>query len=482
MTTSTLQLIIRKTRRDLIKGKRNLLIAAMVLLFCLLSIGVGFSRYGETNARIGEYRKEVREHWEERPSKHPHRMAHYGYLVFRISHPLSIFDTGLDDYLGNVIFLEAHKQNTANLSEAGSSGILVRFGTFSSAFILQYLVPLMILFSGFGLIAREREEATLKILSTQGASGRAIVWGKILGLWQFSLLYLLPVLPVVSIAVLLTGTAGLTDLLARLAVILSSYMFYYFFICTLTVTVSAWSRSSSSALVSLIGCWLVLLIFIPKTVQFVARNLYPAPSRIAFETALEQDILKAGDSHNPDDPHFKKIKDSLLSRYNVGTTGELPFNYSGFVMKEGEKISSEIYIRHRKELEQIYSRQQRFTELSGLLDPAIAIRNVSMLASGTDLFSYRRFQQQAERYRYRLAQKMNELQISNISNVKPEKGGPPAVVDKENWKRFPDFNYQFTPLGAALRQQWIPAAALACWMVFCILLTEACARNLKLLS
>lgn len=481
MAISTLQLIIRKTRQDLMKGKQNLLITITVLLFCFLSIGVGFTKYQDTSSQIGKYRKEVREQWEHRPAKHPHRMAHYGYLVFRMGHPLSIFDNGLDDYLGNVIFLEAHKQNSANLSEAGSSGILVRFGSFSSAFILQCLVPLIILFLGFGLIAREREDATLKILSTQGASGRQIIWGKVLGLWQFSLLFLLPVLPIVFVAAIVSEAVAWTDIIVRIFAILPAYMVYYFFISSLTVFISANSKTASSALVSLIGSWLILIIFLPKGIQFAAQNLYPTPSRIAFETMLEKDILKAGDSHNPDDPHFKKMKDSLLAHYKVNTTNELPFNYSGFVMKEGEKISSQIYIRHQKELEETYYNQQQFSDVSAFIDPMVAVRNFSMIASGTDYYSYTEFQKQAEAYRYKMAQKLNDLQIEKISNVKPEKGGPPAIIDGNNWKKFPDFKYQYTLFSKSIKEQWMPAAALLFWLMVCVCMIEISGQNLKLI-
>ncbi|MCJ8152700.1 DUF3526 domain-containing protein [Chryseobacterium sp. SSA4.19] len=481
MTISILRLIITKTRRDLLKERQNLLIAVIVLLFCMLSMGVGYIKYEETGTRIQKYRKEVREHWEDRPAKHPHRMAHYGYLVFRTGHPLSIFDNGLDDYLGNVIFLEAHKQNTANLSEAGSSGILVRFGAFTSAFILQCIVPLIILFLGFGLISREREDATLKILSTQGASGRDIVWGKILGLWQFSLLFLLPVLPVIFLVTLMSGATSWEDIGIRLLMLMPAYMVYYFFMSSLTVLLSAYSKSSSLALVNLIGCWLLLVIFIPKGVQFAAQNLYPSPSRIAFEMALEQDIMKAGDSHNPDDPHFKKIKDSLLTRYKVDKTDDLPFNYSGLVMKEGEKISSKIYIRHQEKLQETYHRQQQFTDFSAFLDPVIAIKNFSMTAAGTDFYAYSRFQEQAEEYRYQMAQRLNDLQIGQISNIKPEKGGPPAIVKSENWKKFPDFNYRYTPVSESIREQWMPAASLLFWLLISVCVIETGGRNLKLI-
>ena len=481
MAFSTLKLIVRKTRQDLIKSKQNLLIAMTVLLFCFLSIGIGFSKYGENLSKVKEYRKETRENWEHRPDKHPHRMAHYGYLVFRIGHPLSIFDNGLDDYLGNVIFLEAHKQNTGNLSEAGSSGILVRFGTFSSSFILQSIVPLVILFLGFGLVAREREDATLKILNVQGASPRDILWGKILGLWQFSLLFLIPVVPVILFAVLMSETTDFGDIAERLSVLFSAYMIYYFFFCTLTVLLSALSKASSSALISLIGSWLVLVIFLPKGIQFAAQNLYPTPARIAFETEVEEDVLKVGDSHNPDDKHFKHIKDSLLAKYNVKTTDALPINYGGFVMKEGEKISSKIYADHLEKLQVQYDRQQKLNEVFGFIDPVMAIKNLSMTASGTDYFAYQQFQGRAEKYRYYLAQRMNDLQIENISNIKPAPGEKPAIISKDNWKRFPDFTYEFTPLRESLLHQLMPFIAIIFWLLMCMVAVELSAKDLKLI-
>lgn len=472
--------IITKTRRDLIKSKQNLLIIITLLLFCTLSLGIGFMKYKENKSQVDEYRKEVRQQWENRPAKHPHRMAHYGYLVFRMSHPVSIFDNGLDSYLGNVIFLEAHKQNTANLSEAGSTSVLVRFGSFTSAFILQCIVPLVILFLGFGLIVQERENAILKLLSVQGASGRAILWGKIIGLWQFSLLFLLPIFPLIMIVVLFSDFSIWQDSLLRLVSILVAYALYYFFICCVTITISARSKNSSFALTSLIGCWLMMIIFLPKGIQFIGQNIYPTPSRIAFETELEKDILQIGDSHNPDDPYFKNIKDSLLSHYKVSDVNELPINYSGFVMKEGERISSTIYNKHQNALQQMYHKQLLLVDISSFINPLIAVKNFSMLASGTDFFAYEEFQKQAEEYRYVLAQKMNDLQIEHISNIKPDKGGLPAIISQDNWKSLPDFNYKYALFTKGIATEWIPIVAILFWSVFCIVIVEISSKNLKL--
>lgn len=150
-------------------------------------------------------------------------------------------------------------------------------------------------------------------------------------------------------------------------------------------------------------------------------------------------------------------------------------------MQEGEKISSAIYTKHHKQLETVYGRQQKISELSGFVDPAMAIKNLSMTASGTDYFSYRQFQEQAEDYRYKMAQHLNRLQIEQISNIKPKKGGPPATINGDNWRKFPDFNYQYTSLGKSLAAQYLPAAALIFWFLLCIAMAELTSRKLKLI-
>ena len=50
------------------------------------------------------------------------------------------------------------------------------------------------------------------------------------------------------------------------------------------------------------------MIFFPKGIQFAAQNLYPVPSRIAFETVLETDILKAGET-------FKELEMDFWNDY-----------------------------------------------------------------------------------------------------------------------------------------------------------------------
>ena len=63
----------------------------------------------------------------------------------------------------------------------------------------------------------------------------------------------------------------------------------------------------------------------------------------------------------------------------------------------------------------IYQRQNSVTRYSSLINPFTAIKQLSMCVAGTDFTAYLNFQDQADAYRYSLAQTMNELQMEFIS-------------------------------------------------------------------
>lgn len=481
MNFKTLKLIISQTRKSILKQKKNVVILILVWVFGCLSLLIQFSSLKEGLKQNQTFREEVRHGWESRPDKHPHRMAHYGYLTFRDQFPLMIFDKGIDDYLGNMIFLEAHKQNTANLSEAGSSGSLVRFGSFSLAFILQILVPLILFFIGFNLVSEEKENNTLKILHLQNVSAKEIIWGKMLSLWQYALLFLLPFLPICFILMLLVGENYMEEVAFRLLFVFGIYALLFLIISTITIVVSALSKSSAHALVFLLGCWLFLAVFLPKITQFMAQNFYTTPERIAFEMDMEATISKIGDSHNPNDVHYKKLKDSLLKAYKVDTVTALPFNYAGFVMKEGEKLTSKIYRDKLENLQNIYIKQLKILEISGFLNPITMIKNLSMGFSGTDYYSYQDFQNQSETYRFYLAQRMNDLQIKYISNIKPKESEKPLSISHKHWKETKDFHYEYPNFWQVMRFQSFSLLALIFWILVSFLTLNRVSQKLKFL-
>ncbi|MDZ7935931.1 MAG: DUF3526 domain-containing protein [Emticicia sp.] len=449
----------------------------VLLFFALISGNKHLSQQQET---VEHYSHEVRERWEARPDKHPHRMAHYGYVAFRNRFPLSFFDFGMDSYLGNAVFLEAHKQNTVNFSEASLSNGLLRFGEISAGMILQLLLPLLISFWGFDLVAREREQGTLKILLTQGVSWQEIILGKSLGLFYLALAIFIP--SVFLGLILLVFNEYNTEnpqTYFRYLLLIISYLAYFFILSTLAIFISAKAKSSKSALTSLIGFWLFFTLMLPKISQVAGQNIFPSPSKIEFDTTVEQELIKQGDSHNPNDPHFKALKDSLLTAYQVDSTHKLPFNYSGYVMREGEKLSAETYKKHQAQLVETYQKQQNVVRFTAFLNPYMAIKNLSMALSGTDYAAYNDFQNQSEDFRYRLAQTMNELQMKYISNKAKNSADKKAIISNKNWKDLPDFHHQFLGLTEVLKNEFLSIISLIVWTLGLIFLIKYSVKKLK---
>jgi ABC-2 type transport system permease protein len=239
MRKSVLILFARQVYAGAFTNKAVAWLLGIIVILFVYAACSGFSIYQlQTKNRL-LYQKQVREHWEEMPDKHPHRMAHYGYIAFRTKHPLSFFDFGMESYTGNAVFLEAHRQNTINFSEAGFSTGMLRFGEISIAMILQVLLPLVIFFIGFNIVAADRENGTLKILLSQGTSWTEIIIGKAMGLLAIALSVLLPVIILVMAgSLIIREKQFIADDVLRILWLALSYALYFGIISLIAVIVS----------------------------------------------------------------------------------------------------------------------------------------------------------------------------------------------------------------------------------------------------
>jgi len=475
--------IAKQTFKAAFNNKATLALTLLLGLSLCLATYIGWQNYKTQNNQRLHYKELVRAQWLAKPDKHPHRMAHYGYLAFREKHELSFFDFGIESFAGVSIFLEAHKQNTVNFSEAGFSNGMLRFGEISVAMVLQLLVPLLIFFMGYNSISAERESGTLKILLCQNVSWKQLLWGKTLGIIGVCLSIFLPF---ILLTILLWSSLShwqiSTDSGLRLLMLILSYAVYFFIIAALTVLVSAFARSSKAALITLLACWIFFMVIMPRITQAVGVKIHPSPAKIEFADAIASDISKQGDSHNPDDPHYAAIKDSLLQAYDVDDVKKLPFNYGGYIMAEGEKITSKIYSNHQKTLNKTFEKQNEITTVAGFFNPYLALEHISMALTASDFNTFVDFQNQAEAYRYQLAQKMNKLQIEKISNIAPGENEKPLAISKKNWAEQPDFNYHFGKLCTVISNELLALTALSFWLLTMIFLLQYATRWIKTIS
>ena len=466
MNSQNVFLFLRHTLTELLKRPGTKWAIALLNVLALFALVTAYGQLREQQATVSDYGTEVRERWEANPDKHPHRMAHYGYVAFRTPHPLSFFDRGLDSYVGNAVFLEAHRQNTVNFSSASLSTGLLRFGELSGALVLQALLPLLIFFWGYNVVAGEREDGKLRLVFAQGATWPEVILGKTLGLFAAAMTVLLPTMLLTGFLLVMAATTGPDfGLLPRFGLLSVGYGLYLFVISLFTVWLSTMSGTAKTALLRLIGCWLLFVLVMPKLSQVAGQLAYPSPSKIAFDRAVQEEVLQQGDSHNPDDPYFKALKDSVLAVHGVATTKELPFNYGGFIMREGEKVSTMTFRAHENRLLARYERQHDVVRWTAFFNPYVAIKYASMALAGTDLRAYRAFKDQAEEFRYGLAQTMNELQMEFISNKVKSSSEKGAVLDRSHWHDFPDFQPEALPVAASLSSAGPALFALGLWAI-----------------
>lgn len=444
-------------------------IYAMLTVFMLLTAYAavsGIHNYSEQNAIRLEHQQKARQSWEANPDKHPHRMAHFGSFAFRLKQPLSMFDYGIESFTGNAVFLEAHRQNSVNFSDAGFSTGTLRFGELSMAMLLQLVLPLILFFLGFSVVAAERENGTLIILLSQCAQWKEILLGKSLGLFVLALLFFVPIVLITAFFLFFGDSNAIqSDSWLRFLLLFLGYALFLLILCFMTIAVSTTSRSSKNALLTLLGIWLLLVVLVPKTSQAIASSVYPTPSKLSFQTAVEQDVIKKGDSHDPNDPYFNKLRDSVLTVHKVDSVTQLPFNYGGFVMREGEKTSAHLYKKHHDSLINVYEKQNNISRFTAILNPFTAIKTISMAFAGTDFKGYVDFQNQAETYRYQLAQEMNELQMEYIGARVNNSEGKTNVVGHEHWEEFADFEHQMQPLKSSVNEASIGIYSLLGWVL-----------------
>ena len=474
---SATRLIARDELRLMARNRVAVIAFALLVLLTLVAVLSSWSHQRSNTGLRARHQHKAEHAFDAQPDRHPHRVVHYGHFIFRPLGPLAAFDPGVDAFTGSSMFLEGHRQNTANFGDVRQSSLLVRFGQLTPAFVLQVVAPLLLIFLGYGALARETERGTMRLLMLQGASRGQVVRGKLLALGAVALLAGLPAM------IGFAAIAGQPGALALpMVVIAFGYASYLALWVVLIVLVSALVRRSRDALLALVALWAVAVVLLPRVAPDVASAAVPLQNRLQTDVAIARDLRQMGDSHNPDDPHFAAFKQSVLKRYDVTRIEDLPLNYKGLVGMEGERLTSELFDRYAGRSYAAQDTQNGLVEAVGVLSPAIALRSLSMAAAGTDFAGHRRFLEQAEAYRYALVQGLNRMQAEAVSYTDDVAEDADADrrkrVSATSWEKMPDFTYR-APNGAALAAGALPGLAIVVvWLVVAGLLLARASRRL----
>lgn len=464
--------IIQKEWLEIRRDKVSFILLCSFTLLMFVSVMISWSYNKWYNDVQHQVTSNARTHWETQGVKNSHSAAHYGIYLFKPLSPLALWDTGIDKHVGVSLYVEAHKRNNLQLKAVEDNPLLARWGELTPAYVLIFLMPLLIIWLASNSIIKERADGTLKMVLSQGISLTKYVWGKVLLLWIVALALIFTFWIIVGFLMTTISDKSLFTIDSFCLMIVYS-IFIGIFI-HLSIFVSLRAASQRNALVLLIGIWLVMVWFIPRFTAQLSERLYPSPRTETFLKKIADDIAINGiNGHGGENEKMKQLKKQWTTKYNVDSVQQLPLNWVGVTLQADEDTNNVIYERHYRQLHELYEKQQRVQQVSALLSPVVPARNASMTLSGTDLASSVHFSESVDSYRKDFIRILNN-RLRDKSRYNERDTGTAAV-----WKTLPVFSYSPPETNEKWSRAKSPLSILCIWLIVTIGLMQFSIKSVK---
>lgn len=369
----------------------------MLLTGVLLLVGLYSIYYGTTEI------ERQRQHLAELPALAAHNVAElqakypgpadageigYYHTTFAVHHPtpwasLALGQRDVNPYYLKLRLLGLQGQLYAS-ENVNPTKVLT--GNFDLAFVVVYLVPLLIIALGFNILSSEKEQGILPLLLAQPVSAVWLVAAK-LGFRLALVLALVGLLSAVGLAWARVPLDG------RVALWLALVGLYCLFWLGVVLLITAWQRSSSFNAVALLGAWLVLLVMVPNLLNVYVTAARPVPQGLAL-TIQQREAIHGG---------WDRPKTETMSRFFVDypqwrdtATIKERFVWRWYYAFQylGDKSAAPLAAAYAQVLRQRYNLAGSLAWLS----PAVVLQTSLNALAGTDLPTHLAFQQSVVHY------------------------------------------------------------------------------------
>lgn len=250
-------------------------------------------------------------------------------------------------------------------------------GRFDLAFVLQTLLPLLVIALGYGVLAEERERGLDRVLAVQQVPPRRLLAGRLLAR---AMLLVVPLLAVFAWLWLMGGTHALdtAQRSLRLGWALALAVGYLAFWWALVAWVGTWRLREGQTLLALLAAWVLLVLALPALAGLVSRELHPPPSRfelIAAARVQEIDGVKRSAELLGDYAHDHPELDAKAG-------GDLPAWASTLFLTSRLVDEAVAPVVHR--FDAALAAQQATVERWQFATPALMLQRGLMAAAGTD--------------------------------------------------------------------------------------------------
>ena len=147
-------------------------------------------------------------------------------------------------------------------------------GRFDLAFVITYLLPLLVIALSYNMIAMERERGTLALALAQPVTLRGLLSRK---LAVRALIAGVSVVTICGAALLVSGSGSELGRFGLWLAVALAYSLFWFGLASVVNTVGLRSHSNAAILVC---CWLALLLIVPTALNLALQASLPAPSRL----------------------------------------------------------------------------------------------------------------------------------------------------------------------------------------------------------
>jgi ABC-2 type transport system permease protein len=465
---------LTEMRRD---GRFRLLgIATALLLLTALIASVAHVREIEDTRRAAAA-ADV-DNFTQQGARNPHAAAHFGQYAFRPMPLTAFLDPGVSDHAGKAIWLEAHRRNLPEFRAAEDFTEAGRFGRLSTAWVLQFLVPLLLIALSFGAIARERERGTLTLIASQGVPLGRLGFGKLVAVLAALGIVLVPGIVAVLAALGLTGaTDPQPDTWVRVGLLGVAYALYFVAFVGIGVAVSALMHTSRNAFLVLAVFWVATALVVPRVASDLAAARHPTPSASEFWAGINAEIPSETSANEQARRRLAELRSNLerelLARYQVADVRELPVNFLGKLFQVLEAEGATIFARHYDALWSTYESQRLTERALGAISPLLPLRSVSMGLAGTDVYAQRHFSEAAESHRLAFIDELNRYQAERGAGV------PFFVADASAWRDISTFSYTPPDVASVLHRHRAEFALLAAWALAGLLASYLATRRLR---
>lgn len=325
-------------------------------------------------------------------------------------------------------------------------------GHFDLAFVLVYLLPLLIFALSYNLLSAEREQGTLRMLLSQPLGLPALVAAK-LALRAVVVIGLAMAVPVLALLAA-RPEARAADALGLLLAWAALVGVYGLFWLVLAAAVNALGRSSAANALMLMGAWVLLVLVCPVLLNLAVSSASPAPSRTELATRTRLITIAGLNRYNrllSTDYRYTEKPEVLLPREG---RIEVPPRRRGMYLLQKD-VDSEIQaVLDRFEAQ--LAGQQALVERYSLLSPAVVAHEGMAALAGNGSRRYLGFQRQVTDFHEAWKRYFDPRMLAGIA------------ITEADFERMPRFAWQEEPLAAVHADVWrrllqllVPTLALA---------------------